>query len=123
MYTLDTNIIIYYFNGEAPILAFLRDQITQGAPLFVSTVTEHELYSYPHLTPQEVARIDALLTTLTVIDVDSRIAQLSGQLRAAYGIKALDSIIAATALMTGTTLATRNVRDFHRVPTLDLREL
>lgn len=123
MYTLDTNIIIYYFNGEAPILAFLRDQITQGAPLFVSTVTEHELYSYPHLTPQEVTRIDALLTTLTVIDVDSRIAQLSGQLRAAYGIKALDSMIAATALMTGTTLATRNVRDFHRVPNLDLREL
>lgn len=123
MYTLDTNIIIYYFNGEAPILAFLRDQITQGAPLFVSTVTEHELYSYPHLTPQEVTRIDALLTTLTVIDVDSRIAQLSGQLRAAYGIKALDSMIAATALMTGTTLATRNVRDFHRVPTLDIRAL
>jgi len=76
VYTLDTNIIIYYFNGEATILAFLRDQITQGAPLFVSTVTEHELYSYPHLTPQEVARIDALLTTLTVIDVDSRIARL-----------------------------------------------
>jgi len=123
VYTLDTNIIIYYFNGGATILAFLRDQITQGAPLFVSTVTEHELYSYPHLTPQEVTRIDALLTTLTVIDVDSRIAQLSGQLRAAYGIKALDSMIAATALMTGTTLATRNVRDFHRVPNLDIREL
>jgi predicted nucleic acid-binding protein len=58
-----------------------------------------------------------------VIDVDSRIAQLSGQLRASYGIKALDSFIAATALMTGTALATRNVRDFHRVPYLDIREL
>jgi predicted nucleic acid-binding protein len=57
-----------------------------------------------------------------VIDVDSRIAQLSGQLRATYSMKALDSLIAATALMTGTTLATRNVRDFHRVPNLDRRE-
>jgi predicted nucleic acid-binding protein len=71
----------------------------------------------------EVARIDALLTTLTVIDVDSRIAQLSGQLRASYGIKALDSFIAATALMTATTLATRNVRDFRRISNLDIREL
>ncbi len=123
MYTLDTNIIIYYFNGEVPILAFLREQTKQGAPLFVSAVTEHELYSYPHLTPVEVARIDALLTTLSVIDVDSRIAQLSGQLRATYGIKALDSFISATALMTGTTLATRNVRDFRRIPNLDIREL
>jgi predicted nucleic acid-binding protein len=123
VYTLDTNIIIYYFNGEAPILAFLREQTEQGAPLFVSAVTEHELYSYPHLTPLELARIDALLTTLTVIDVDSRIAQLSGHLRATYGIKALDSFIAATALMTGTTLATRNIRDFRRIPNLDIREL
>jgi predicted nucleic acid-binding protein len=123
VYTLDTNIIIYYFNGEAPILAFLREQIEEGAPLFVSAVTEHELYSYPHLTPVEVARIDALFTTLTVIGVDSRIAQLSGQLCATYGIKALDSFIAATALMTGTTLATRNVRDFCRIPNLDIREL
>ena len=123
MYTLDTNIIIYYFNGEAPILAFLRQQTEQGAPLFVSAVTEHELYSYPHQTPLEVARIDALLTTLTVIDVDSRIAQLSGHLRATYGIKALDSFIAATALMTGTTLTTRNIRDFRRIPNLDIREL
>ena len=41
MYTLDTNIIIYYSNGEAPILAFLREQTAQGAPLFVSAVTEH----------------------------------------------------------------------------------
>jgi predicted nucleic acid-binding protein len=91
--------------------------------LFVSAVTEHKLYSYPHLTAVEVARIDALSTTLTVIDVDSRIAQLSGQLRATYGIKALDSFIAATALMTGTTLATRNVRDFRRIPNLDIRKL
>jgi predicted nucleic acid-binding protein len=86
-------------------------------------VTEHQLYSYPHLTPLEVARIDALLTTLTVIDVDSRIAQLSGQLQAGYGIKALDSFITATALMTGTTLATRNIWDFRRPPNLDIREL
>jgi predicted nucleic acid-binding protein len=86
-------------------------------------VTEHELYSYPHLTPLEVARIDALFTTLTVIDVNSRIAQLSGQLRASHSINALDSFIATTALMTGTTLATRNVRDFHRIPHLDIREL
>jgi predicted nucleic acid-binding protein len=91
--------------------------------LFVSAVTEHELYSYPHLTSVEVARIDALLTPRTVIGVDSRIAQLSGQLRATYGIKALDSFIAATALMTGTTLATRNGRDFRRIPNLDIREL
>lgn len=91
--------------------------------MFVSAVTERELYSYPHLTPLEVARVDALFTTLTVIDVDSRIAHLSGQPRASYGMKALDSFIAAAALMTGTTLATRSIRDFRRVPNLATRAL
>jgi predicted nucleic acid-binding protein len=38
-------------------------------------------------------------------------------------MKALESFITATALMTGTTLATRNVRDFLRVPNLDVRQL
>jgi len=50
VYTLDTNIIIYYFNGEAPILAFLREQTAQEAPLFVSVVTVPVLNIYPHLT-------------------------------------------------------------------------
>ena len=108
---------------KRPVWPFCASRRNRGHPCSVSAVTEHELYSYPHLTPSEVARIDALFTTLTVIDVDSRIAQLSGQLRASYGIKALDSFIAATALMTGTTLATRNVRDFRRIPNLDIREL
>jgi predicted nucleic acid-binding protein len=107
---------------KRPFWPFYANRLNRG-PLFVSAVTEHELYSYPYLTPLEVARIDALFTTLTVIDVDSRIAQLSGQLRARYGIKALDSFIVATALMTGTTLATRNIRDFRRIPNLDIREL
>ncbi len=123
MYTIDTNIIIYYGNDELSVLDFMHQQLDHSVPLYVSTVTEHELFSYPHLTNQEATRIDALLDTMTVIDLDSRLARFSGRLRAQHGIKALDSFIAATALMTGTTLVTRNVRDFRRVPNLDLHPL
>ena len=123
MYTIDTNIIIYYGNGEPSVLAFMHEQLDNGVPLYVSTATEHELFSYPRLTDQEAARIDALLNTMTVMDLDSRLARFSGRLRARYGIKALDSFIAATALMTGTTLVTRNIRDFRRIPNLDIHQL
>ena len=123
MYTIDTNIIIYYGNGEPSILDFMHEQLDNGIPLYVSTATEHELCSYPRLTDQEVVRIDALLNTMTVMDLDSRLARFSGRLRAQHGIKALDRFIAATALMTGTTLVTRNLRDFRRIPNLDVHQL
>ena len=123
MYTIDTNIIIYYANGEPSVLDFMHEQLDNGIPLYVSTATEHELFSYPRLTDQEVVRIDALLNTMTVMDLDSRLARFSGRLRAQHGIKALDSFIAATALMTGTTLVTRNLRDFRRIPNLDVHQL
>jgi tRNA(fMet)-specific endonuclease VapC len=123
VYTLDTNIIIYYGNGDPSVQAFMHEQLDHGVPLYVSTATEHELFSYPRLTDGEADRIDALLDTMTVMDLDSRLARFSGRLRARYGIKALDSFIAATALITGTTLVTRNVRDFRRIPNLDLHQL
>ncbi len=123
MYTIDTNIIIYYRNGDPSVVDFIHEQLDNGIPLYISTATEHELFSYPHLTDQEATRIDALLDTMTVMDLDSRLARFSGRLRAQHGIKALDSFIAATALMTGTTLVTRNVRDFRRIPNLDLHRL
>ena len=123
MYTIDTNIIIYYRNGESSVVSFLHEQLDSGVPLYVSSITEHELFSYPKLTDTETKRIDELLTTMTVIDVDSRMARFSGYLRAHHGIKALDSFIAATAMMTGSPLVTRNIRDFRRVPGLSVEEL
>ena len=123
MYTIDTNIIIYYGNSDPSVLDFIHEQLDNSVPLYVSTATEHELFSYPRLTDQEAARIDALLNTMTVMDLDSRLARFSGRLRARHGIKALDSFIAATALITGTTLVTRNVRDFRRISNLEIRQL
>jgi predicted nucleic acid-binding protein len=123
VYTLDTNIIIYYGNGDPSVQLFIHEQLANSVPLYISTATEHELFSYAHLTDREADDLDALLDTMTVMDLDSRLARFSGRLRAKYGIKSLDSFIAATALITGTTLVTRNVRDFQRIPNLDIHRL
>jgi hypothetical protein len=40
VYTLDPNLIIYDLNGEAPILAFLREQTEQGVFRKTSIITE-----------------------------------------------------------------------------------
>ncbi|NOY35504.1 MAG: type II toxin-antitoxin system VapC family toxin [bacterium] len=120
MYTLDTNAIIYYFKGNENAASILEDVFRKSSPVYISSITEVELFGFPRLTPKESKQIDSLINTLSVISLDSRIARLAGFLRRKYGVKTPDSVIAATAIFTGTTLITRNVRDFQKIPNFPL---
>ena len=116
MYTLDTNPIIYYTDDEPAAVTVLEDLFSQAVPVYVSTITELELFSYPAMTDEEEARIEAFLTAVRIVPVTSPIARLAGDLRRVHpGLRAFDSAIAATALFTNSTLVTRNVRDFQGI--------
>lgn len=123
MYTLDTNAIIYYLKGDEDSVRILTEIFSENLPLYVSALTETELFSFSHLTPRDVERIEGLIRTVAVIPVDSRIARIAGLIRRKYRLAIADSVIAATALFTGTTLLTRNIRDFRRIPNLLLRKI
>ena len=80
--------------------------------------------------PRDPSRSDALerwLLTLQqsygdrVLDVTSPIAEAWGRLRAADPLPVVDSLLAATALVHGLTVVTRDTRPFERVgvPFLD----
>jgi tRNA(fMet)-specific endonuclease VapC len=125
VYTLDTNAIIYYINEEPAVVQVLEGILAQDVPLYVSTVTELELFSLSTLMPEHEARIeDVLNTTVRVIPLISSIARIAGDLRRLYPrLRTADSAIAATALFTNSTLITRNVRDFQRIEELPLLAL
>ena len=54
MYTLDTNVIVYVMSPEA--YSTDADQIFREADrVFLSVITELELFSYPRLTADEAA--------------------------------------------------------------------
>ena len=118
MYTLDTNAILYYLKDDADAVAVLRGVFGENVPLYVSAVTELELFAYPNLGIEEESLIEELLATISVIPVDSRIARLAALVRRDYRLKVPDSVIAATAMFTGSKLLTRNNRDFRKVPRL-----
>jgi len=82
-----------------------------------------ELYSYPDLNDEEEAAITQLLTDMFVVPLDSRLARYAGYLRRLYRLKTPDSAIAATAMLTKTTLLTRNVDDFRQIDDLKIQEL
>ncbi|MGB7948698.1 MAG: type II toxin-antitoxin system VapC family toxin [Candidatus Binatia bacterium] len=118
MYALDTNAILYYLKDDGHSVSVLRQVFAQNTPIYISTITELELFAFANLTAREESLIEDLLATVSIIAVDSRIARLAALARKSYGLKVPDSVIAATAMFTGSTLITRNTRDFRRVQNL-----
>ena len=105
------------------------------AELAVSAVTIAELAAGPHATsdPTERARrqdrLQRVESTFDPLPVDGAVARAYGRVyaavaaagRKARGRRALDLLIAATALAAGLPLYTRNVEDFAEV--IDLLEV
>jgi toxin FitB len=120
VYTLDTNAIIYYLDEDPTVVPLLEPLLGQDLAIFVSVVTELELLSHPGLAEEDMAEIQQLLTSVVIFPLESRLAQLAGALRRQYHLKTPDSVVAATALLTRTTLVTRNIRDFQGIDGLSL---
>ena len=118
MYTLDTNAILYYLKDDTAAVAVLRGIFAETSVLYVSAITELELFAYSDLRPAEESLIEELLATVSVIPVGSRIARLAAFLRRHHRLKVPDSVIAATAMFTGSKLLTRNTRDFRNIANL-----
>ena len=120
MYTLDTNAVLYYLKDDSDAVSVLKGIFAQDVPLYVSAITELELFASPNLDSAEERLIEDLLSTVSVIPVDSHIARLAAFIRRQYRLKTPDSVIAATTMFTGSTLVTRNTRDFQKVPHFSL---
>ena len=122
MYTLDTNVIIAYYRRDQRVVPMLREILRDPtSSIYVSTITEAELFSFANLSEEEKDFIKAILQTISLLPPISQVARIAGTLRAPYGIKLADAFIAATALFTGSTLLTSNVRDFKKIPSLKLQ--
>jgi predicted nucleic acid-binding protein len=95
----------------------------RNVPVYISVMTEAELFAFPHLSDEEAERIEQFLKTVSIIPMDSQIARMTAVVRKTYQLKIADSVIAATALFTGTGVVTRNTQDFQKVPHLLVEEI
>lgn len=122
MLTLDTNILIGYLGGEEKIIAQIKEWRRNGAVLFVSSITECELLSYPKLTAGEKEKIENFLKeNFVLMPFDSLLARYAAAIRRTVtSLKLPDAAIVALALKMGAGLVTRNARDFRKIPDLSL---
>ena len=125
-YMLDTNICIYAIkNQPSQVLKQLRAHEAEG--IGISSISVAELYFDVSKSgsARNLAALQQFLEPLEIADFDLNAAQVYGTLRYTLErlgtpIGPLDTQIAAHALALEVTLATNNVREFARVPGLNL---
>jgi predicted nucleic acid-binding protein len=115
---LDADVLIDYLRGQPDAVAFLRKT---RRSLFVSAVTVAEL----HVGVREGAErpvLERFLGLMEVVAITPDIARQGGLWRRDYGKShgtgLMDALIAASAEMSGCTLATLNEKHFPMLETV-----
>jgi tRNA(fMet)-specific endonuclease VapC len=122
---LDTDICIYIIR-QKPLEVLQKFSTYAVGDIGVSSITVAELFvgaQKSQRPAQNHQAVEQFLLPLTVAHFDYDAAVTYGHVRAALEqqgtpIGALDTLIAAQAVSLGVTLATNNVREFARVPSL-----
>jgi len=134
LYVLDTDILTLYQTGDDVVLGHVREQSWSGLAVSVISVEEQlggwytrlrrtkkreelaKVYQYLTDTIQSLARFHVLSFSVGAI---RRYEELRTK---RLNVSKNDLRIAAIVLEVGGRLATRNVRDFARIPGLDIED-
>lgn len=121
-YCLDTDFLIEVLRGEPPAARLFREIVEEGVPR-VSAVTAFELTDVAGAR-RRTSAMD-LLAALEVVPLDGSVAvaasRISLDLRArGREMPMADLVIAATCLLRGMTLVTRNAKHFGRIRRLEI---
>lgn len=111
MILFDTNIVIYSAKQE---FAALR-------PLFfnpnasISAISKVEVLGFHSLDKSEKLYFESIFNTIKLLPIDFEVIDKAIELRQQKKMSLGDSIIAATSLIYGAELYTRNVNDFRHI--------
>ena len=115
MKLVDTSVAVDHLRGTGAATAVLVGALESGEALVASEVVRFELLA--GVRPGEVDGLEALMAALVWLPVTEEVAREAGALARRFrsshgGIDDADYLIAATALLVGADLLTRNVRHF-----------
>ena len=107
-YLVDSNIFIYYLNGDKNIFSFIE---TNKDKIAISIITFYEVLNFDFKEEEELA-VKSFLENFEIINISKKIVELSLSLRKLKKIKMADNFILSTAKLYDLILVTRNIDDF-----------
>ncbi len=111
-YLFDTNILIYYFNGEMEDSVANYVSELMAISFQISVISKMEFLGFP-FTEQEKQQAIEFMDYADIIKLNDEIVQRVIDIRQEKKIKLPDAIIAATAMEYSAVLITRNTKDFN----------
>jgi predicted nucleic acid-binding protein len=110
-YLLDTNILIYYFNGNMECA--VKDKVSTliRESFQISIISKMEFLGFP-FNSQERLKAEQFMGYAAIKTLTDEIVQHVIDIRKENTIKLPDAIIAATAVQCSAILVTRNTKDF-----------
>jgi tRNA(fMet)-specific endonuclease VapC len=126
VYALDTNTLLDYFRGKGNVAVNLL--ALPPSEVALPAIVAYEVWVGvlgSQNAKRRQAQYEQFLATVGVLPFDSAVGRRAAELRQALerrgeGIGPMDTLIAATALAYNATLVTRNMREFGRVPGLQV---
>jgi predicted nucleic acid-binding protein len=124
---LDSDVLIEFLRGREPATTTISNAADEGEELATTALNIGEvLRGEQNATARDAAT--AFLASLTELPVDARVAHEFARLmqeldREGRRMPVIDGFIAATALVNGASILTRNAMHFTRVRTLVVRDV
>ena len=121
-YLIDTNVIIDYTSNLLSKEGFEFIENVFNTDFNISVIVEIETLGYNEDT-NKMARLETFLSLSNIIALDKIVTKKTIELRKTKKLKLGDAIIAATGLVHGLTIITRNTSDFKNIDGLTLLDL
>jgi predicted nucleic acid-binding protein len=118
-YLIDTNVVIGYLNNKLPMQGMgVMNTIIDDTPN-ISVITKIEVLRFN--TSADIYKVlEDFISESVVLNLNDFVVEKTISICKAHRIKLPDAVIAATALVQGFTLITRNIIDFKNISGLEL---
>ena len=114
-FLIDTNILIYYFNGLIPeIIKSDISKILKNS-FNVSIITVIEFLGYHKFNNKQYSLARHWVNNSNIFKLTDEISFVSIDLKRNYNLKLGDALIAATAMVNKLILVSRNEKDFTKL--------
>lgn len=90
---VDTNILIYLLQKDDTL-----ESLLDGKEIFISFITELELFGLPKMTTKQEKLVESLLNTCEIIQLTTAVKVQYKKIRKENKIKLADALVAATAM-------------------------